>query len=156
MVKVSSRDYLRERVGDRADEVIRAATKMPLILLAISCFGMMGTIAASIRSRRFEFGVLRSLGVTRFRLVRLILAESLLIALVVIAVSIGFGVIAGWCFIGLMKYVAGFGGFTSPLTIPMGRLAIGLGVAVVCCFLAAIGPVIAAGRTATTRLLQER
>jgi len=156
MVKVSSRDYLRERVGDRANEVIRAAAKMPLILLAISCFGMMGTIAASIRSRRFEFGVLRSLGVTRFRLIRLILAESLLIAFVVIVVSIGFGVIAGWCFIGLMKYVADFGGFTSPLTIPMGQLAIGLGVAVVCCFLAAIGPAVAAGRTATTRLLQER
>ena len=156
MVKVSSRDYLRERVGDRASEVIRAATKMPLILLAISCFGMMGTIAASIRSRRFEFGVLRSLGITRFRLIRLILAESLLIALVVMIVSVGFGVIAGWCFIGLMKYVAGFGGFTSPLTIPMDQLATGLGVAVVCCVLAAVGPAVAAGRTAPTRLLQGR
>ncbi|MCL2005943.1 MAG: ABC transporter permease [Planctomycetaceae bacterium] len=154
MVKVNSREYLRERVGDRANDVIRAATKMPLILLAISSFAMMGTIAASVRARRFEFGVLRSLGLTRFRLVRLIVAESLLIAFVVIAVSIGFGVLGSWCFIGLMKYVAIFGGFTSPLTIPMDRLAIGLGVAIICCVFAAIGPAIAAGRTAPTRLLR--
>jgi putative ABC transport system permease protein len=156
MVKVSSRNYLRERVGDRADEVIQAAAKMPLILLAISCFGMMGTIAASVRSRRFELGILRSLGVTRFRLIRLILAEAVLIAIVVIVVSVGFGVIAGWCFIGLMKYVAGFGGFTSPLTIPMYHLALGFMAAMGCCFLAALGPAVAAGRTAPTRLLQER
>jgi putative ABC transport system permease protein len=156
MVKVSSRNYLRERVGDRADEVIQAAAKMPLILLTISCFGMMGTIAASVRSRRFELGILRSLGVTRFRLIRLILAEAILIAIVVVVVSAGFGVIAGWCFIGLMKYVAGFGGFTSPLTIPMYHLAIGFLAAMGCCFLAALGPAVAAGRTAPTRLLQER
>jgi putative ABC transport system permease protein len=156
MVKVSSRAYLQERVGDRADQVIQAAAKMPLILLVISSFGMMGTIAASIRSRRFEFGVLRSLGVTRFGLIRLILAEALLIALVVIIISVGFGVIAGWCFIGIMKYVAGFGSFTSPLTIPVYYLSLGIIVALIFCFLAALGPAVAAGRTSPTRLLQER
>ena len=156
MVKVSSRAYLTERVGDRAHQVIEAAAKMPLVLLMISCIAMMGTIAASVRSRRFEFGVLRSLGVTRFGLVRLILAESLLIALVVIVVSIGFGVIAGWCFIGLMKYVAGFGGFVSPLTIPAYQLSLGLIVALAFCFLAALGPAITTGRAVPTRLLQER
>jgi putative ABC transport system permease protein len=155
MVKVNSRNYLRERVGSRAEQVIQAAAKMPLILLAISSFGMMGTIAASIRSRRFEFGVLRSLGLTRFGLIRLILAEALLIALTAIVVSVGFGVIAGWCFIGLMKYVGGFGGFTSPLTIPVYWLSMGLGGAIVFCLLSAIGPAVVAGRTTPTRLLQE-
>ena len=156
MVKVSSREYLADRVGDRAHQVIQAAIKMPLILLAISCFAMMGTIAASIRARRFEFGVLRSLGVTRFGLIRLILAEALLIALAVIVISTGFGVIAGWCFIGLMKYVADFGGFTSPLTIPVYHLSIGFVVALVCCFLAAWGPAFLAGKTSPTRLLQDQ
>jgi putative ABC transport system permease protein len=116
----------------------------------------LGTVAASIRSRRFEFGVLRSLGLTRFGLVRLIVAEALLIAIVVIFVSIGFGVIAGWCFIGLSKYVGFFGGFTSPLTIPVYWLSLGLGVALVFCFLSAMGPALVASRTSPTRLLQER
>jgi putative ABC transport system permease protein len=156
MVKVSSRNYLRERVGARAEEVIQAAATMPLILLAISSFGMMGTMATSIRSRRFEFGVLRSLGLTRFGLVRLILAEALLIALTVIVVSISFGMMASWCFIGLMKYVGMFGGFTSPLILPISWLSLGLGTALLFCFLAALGPAIIAGRTSPIRLLQER
>lgn len=156
MVKVSSREYLTDRVNDRADDVIQTAAKMPLILLAISSFGMMGTIAASVRSRRFEFGVLRSLGVTRFGLIRLILAEALLISVAVIVISLGFGIIGGWCFIGLMKYVSAFGGFTSPLVIPFYWLSIGFAVALIFCFLAAIGPAILAGRAEPTKLLQER
>ncbi len=156
MVKVNSREYLTDRVNSRADSVIQAAAKMPLILLAISSFGMMGTIAASIRSRRFELGVLRSLGVTRFGLIRLILAESLLICIAVILLSVGFGVIGGWCFIGLMKYLSVFGGFTSPLTIPVYWLSIGLLTTLGLCTLAAIFPAVAAGRTEPSKLLQER
>ena len=81
MVKVSSHEYLNDRVGSRGESVIQAAAKLPLILLMISSLGVMGTVAASIRTRRFELGVLRCLGITRFGLVRLILAEALLIAL---------------------------------------------------------------------------
>ncbi len=156
MVKVNSREYLTQQVSRRSDDVIQAAAKMPLILLAISSFGMMGTVAASIRSRRFELGVLRSLGVTRFGLVRLILAEAVLIALAVIVISVGFGVIGAWCFIGLMKYLSFFGGFTSPLTIPFFWLSIGLLTALLFCALAAIFPAVAAGCMEPSRLLQER
>jgi putative ABC transport system permease protein len=153
MVKVSSREYLTDRVSSRADQVIQAAAKMPLILLAISSIGMMGTIAASVRTRRFELGVLRGLGVTRFGLIRLILAEAFLISLAAILISFGFGIIGGWCFIGLMRYVSFFGGFVSPLTIPIYRLSIGFIVMLLLCFLAAAGPAITAGRTETSKLL---
>ncbi|MDR2116729.1 MAG: FtsX-like permease family protein [Planctomycetaceae bacterium] len=156
MVKVSSREYLTDRVNSRADQVIQAAAKMPLILLAISSIGMMGTIAASVRTRRFELGVLRSLGVTRLGLIRLILAEAFLISLAAIVMSLGFGIIGGWCFIGLMRYVSFFGGFVSPLTIPVYWLSIGFIVMLVLCFLAAAGPAITAGRADTSKLLQER
>ncbi|MDR3183497.1 MAG: ABC transporter permease [Planctomycetaceae bacterium] len=155
MVKVSSHDYLNDRVNSRADQVIQAAAKMPLILLAVSSIGMMGTIAASVRTRRFELGVLRSLGVTRFGLVRLILAEALLISLTAIVVSLGFGIIGAWCFIGLMKYVSFFGGFVSPLTIPVYYLSAGLIVTITMCLLAAMSPAITAGRTEPAELLRE-
>jgi putative ABC transport system permease protein len=155
MVKVNSREYLTDRVNSRADSVIQAAAKMPLIILAISSIGLMGTIAASVRIRRFELGVLRSLGVTRFGLVRLIMAEAFLISTAAIAISVGFGVVAAWCFIGLMRYTSFFGGFVSPLTIPIYWLSIGFAVTLIMCFLAAIGPAIFAGRTETSKLLRE-
>ncbi|MDR1924069.1 MAG: FtsX-like permease family protein [Planctomycetaceae bacterium] len=155
MVKVNSREYLTERVNRRADSVIQAAAKMPLIILAISSIGLMGTIAASVRMRRFELGVLRSLGVTRGGLVRLIVAEAVLISAAAIVISVGFGVVAAWCFIGLMRYTSFFGGFVSPLTIPVYWLSIGFAVTLILCFIAAIGPAIAAGRTETSKLLRE-
>ncbi|MDR2346034.1 MAG: ABC transporter permease [Planctomycetaceae bacterium] len=105
--------------------------------------------------RRFELGVLRSLGVTRLGLVRLIMAEAILISIAAIVISLGCGIIAAWCFIGLMRYTSFFGGFVSPLTIPIYWLSIGFGVTLVLCFLSAIGPAIAAGRTETTKLLRE-
>ncbi len=145
MVKVSSHEYLNDRVGNRGDSVIQAAARLPLILLMISSLGMMGTVAASIRTRRFELGVLRCLGMTRFGLVRLILAEALLIALSAAIVSIGFGVLGAWCFIGLMRYISFFGGFLSPLTIPWYYLSLGFAATLLLCGLAAVFPAIAAG-----------
>ena len=154
MVKINSRDYLNERVGSRSDEVIQAAAKMPMILLAISSFGMMGTIAASVRTRRFELGVLRSLGVTRLGIVRLVLAEAILISLAAIAISLTAGTMAAWCFIGLARYVSVFGGFASPLVIPVYYLMIGFGVTLALCILAAIFPAILAARKEPTTLLR--
>lgn len=145
MVKVSSHEYLNDRVGSRADSVIQAAAKLPLILLMISSLGMMGTVAASIRTRRFELGVLRCVGMTRFGLVRLILAEALLIALSAAVISIGFGILGGWCFVGLMRYVSFFGGFLSPLTIPWYYLSLGFAATLLLCGLAALFPAVVAG-----------
>lgn len=145
MVKVSSHEYLNGSVGRRGESVIQAAAKLPLILLMISSLGMMGTVAASIRARRFELGVLRCLGITRFGLVRLILAEALLIALSAAIISIGFGILGAWCFVGLMRYVSFFGGFLSPLTIPWYYLSLGFVATLVLCGLAALFPAIVAG-----------
>jgi len=145
MVKVSSHEYLNDRVRSRADSVIQAAAKLPLILLMISSLGMMGTVAASIRTRRFELGVLRCVGMTRFGLVRLILAEALLIALSAAVISIGFGILGGWCFVGLMRYVSFFGGFLSPLTIPWFYLSLGFAATLLLCGLAALFPALVAG-----------
>ena len=155
MVKVNSREYLNDRVGSRSDSVIQAAAKMPMVLLVISCFGMMGTIAASVRTRRFELGVLRSLGVTRWGLVRLMIAEAILISLAAIVISLTAGTIGAWCFIGLMRYVSVFGGFISPLVIPATYLMIGFGMTVAFCTLASLFPAIFAARAEPTSLLRE-
>ena len=82
---------------------------------------------------------------TRFGLVRLILAEALLIALPAAIISIGFGILGAWCFVGLMRYVSFFGGFLSPLTIPWYYLSLGFAAALLLCGLAAVFPAIAAG-----------
>ena len=70
-------------------------------------------------------GVLRAVGLTRFALVRIILAEAVLIGLVACLASLGFGVMAGWCGVGISQYVSFFGGLATPLVIPWAKLAMG-------------------------------
>src|SRR5438874_9038396 len=50
--------------------------------MAVASLGVTNTIMASVRSRRWQFGIMRSVGVTRGQLLRLILAEAMLIGLV--------------------------------------------------------------------------
>src|SRR5206468_4739611 len=50
--------------------------------LCVASLGVANMVIASIHARRFEFGVLRAIGTGRFQLVRLVLAEVTLIALV--------------------------------------------------------------------------
>ena len=95
-----------------------------------------------------------ALGVTRFALFRLIVAEALLVGVVACILSLGFGVMAGYCGTGVTRYINIRGGMITPLIVPWGKLAIGFAAALGLCLLAAIWPAAAAGRTEPLRLLQ--
>lgn len=155
-IRVSTTESITAGVTSRSTQVIQSTAKMPLVILAISSIGMMGTMAASVRTRRYQLGVLRSLGVTRSGLIRLILGEALLIAVASIILSLGFGMLTAWCSAGLAKYVSIFGATVAGFVLPWKYLVIGFGMALGLCFLAAIGPAFIASRQEPSRLLQER
>src|SRR5205814_3121360 len=50
--------------------------------IGVAALGVTNTIMASIRTRRWQLGVLRSIGITRWQMLRLLLAEALLLGLV--------------------------------------------------------------------------
>lgn len=153
-VRVTTPVDIRQRIRARADGWIWSLSQLPLVTLAVSSIGVLNAILASIRARTWDLGVLRALGFTRFALVRLVIAESLLVGIVACLLSLGFGVMAGWCGSGISQYVSFFGGLHPTLVIPWGKLSIGLGGALLLCFVAALWPAIATGRTETLRLLQ--
>jgi len=96
----------------------------------------------------------RSLGVTRFGLFRLIVAEALLIGVVACVLSLAFGAMAGYCGTGVTRYINLRGGQYTPLVLPWAKLGIGFGIAVGVCVLAALWPAFRTGRTEPLRLLQ--
>jgi putative ABC transport system permease protein len=59
--------------------------------MALASLGVTNTIMASVRSRRWQFGILRSIGLVRGELVRLILAEAIMLGLVGAALGLGAG-----------------------------------------------------------------
>jgi putative ABC transport system permease protein len=154
-VRVSTPAQVREFITTRASGIIWASCYLPLITLVVTSLGVVNTVMASVRARRWEFGVLRSQGITRSGLFRMILAEGLLIGLITCLLSLGFGVFSGWCGTGISQYVSFFGGLAPPLVVPWPQLSIGFGIALGLCFLAALWPAISTGRTEPLRLLQE-
>jgi putative ABC transport system permease protein len=154
-VRVSTPDEIRIRISSRASTMIWASCYLPLITLLITSLGVVNTVLASVRARRWEFGILRSQGITRFALFRMILAEGLLIGLLTCILSLGFGVLSGWCGTGISQYVSFFGGLAPPLVIPWAQLSIGFGSALGLCLLAALWPAASTGYTEPLKLLQE-
>lgn len=153
-VMVRSAESVRQMIRARADGVIWILSQLPLVTLAVTSLGVVNTVLSSIRARRWELGVLRALGVTRFGLVRLIAAEAILVGLVACVLSLGFGVLAGYCGTGITRYVNTRGGQITPLVIPWGHIAIGFLATLGLCLAAALVPAIRTGRTDTLRLLQ--
>ena len=154
-LRISTRDDVRDRIGTRADGMIWGMCQIPLITLLIASLAVINTVMASVRARRWEMGVLRSVGITRFGLVRLIIAESILIGIVACIISVSFGVMAGYCGTGISQYVSFFGGLDTPLVMPWAKIFFGIGVTLLICLMAALWPAIATGRQEILRLLAE-
>ncbi|HLA85857.1 MAG TPA: ABC transporter permease, partial [Thermoguttaceae bacterium] len=141
-LRITTPETIYDRISRRADTMIWASCYLPLITLLVTSLGVVNTVMASVRARRWEFGVLRAQGVTRSGLARMILAEGLLIGLVTCFLSLGFGVFSGWCGMGISQYVSFFGGLAPPLVIPWAQLSIGFGMALGLCLLAALWPAV--------------
>lgn len=152
--RLTSAEAVRSGILGRAEEIIWGMSQLPLVTLLITSLAVVNTVVSSIRARRWDMGVLRALGLTRGGLVRLVLAESLLIGLVVCALGLAFGLMAGWCGVGMAPYLSPFGGMNTPLVLPWPRLALGLGTTLGLCLLAALWPAITTGRAEPLSLLK--
>ena len=153
-VNLLSAEGVRKTVNARADGIIWTLSLLPLVTLAVASLGVVNTVLSSIRARRWDMGVLRAVGVTRFELFRMILAEAILVGIVACLLSLGFGVMAGYCGTGITRYINIRGGQITPLVIPWAKLSIGFSMTLALCLLAALWPAILTGRAEPLKLLQ--
>lgn len=151
--RLTATETVREGINRRADGMIWGMSQLPLVTLLITTLAVINTMIASVRARTWEMAILRSIGTTRGELVRLILAEGLLIGIATCLVSLIFGLIAGWCGVGMSRFGGFFGG-PPVFVIPWSQLGFGFGIAVVLSLLAAIWPAIRIGCAKPLALLQ--
>ncbi|HZN64246.1 MAG TPA: FtsX-like permease family protein [Tepidisphaeraceae bacterium] len=119
--------------------------------MAVSALGVTNTIMASVRSRQWQFGVLRSIGVTRGQLLRLVLAEAFLLGLV----GVGLGLVAGFeMTVNANALGAIVTGYAPPIAVPWGMIFGGVAIVLSISMLASIWPATAAARTDPLTLLQ--
>ncbi len=151
-VKLSTRSSLTDSISKRADSVIWGLSKTPITTLIIASIAVVGAVANSVRSRRWQFGTMRAAGLTRGALIRAILVEAILIALVASATSFLFGFLAAQ---GALKLGASmFGTSNPPLILPLKELAFGFALTLALCLTAALWPAIQAGRAEPLELLR--
>ncbi|QDS94760.1 FtsX-like permease family protein [Roseimaritima multifibrata] len=151
--RMTATETVRRAIRKRADGMIWGMSYLPLVTLIIMSLAVANTVIASVRSRTWEFGVMRSIGVTRGQLIRLVLAETILIAASACLLSLIFGLIAGWCGVGMAQFGGWFAGPPS-FMIPWTQLAFGFSLTIALCLLAGMWPALKTGRSEPLGLLQ--
>jgi putative ABC transport system permease protein len=119
--------------------------------MAVAALGVANTVMASVRSRQWQFGILRSIGVTRGQLLRLVLAEALLLGLVGCGLGLAAGFVMSLNAVGLSHYLLGF---VMELTPPWGIISIGAGLVMAVSLLASLWPATHVARSEPLSLLQ--
>ncbi|MDO5580381.1 MAG: FtsX-like permease family protein [Planctomycetia bacterium] len=152
-VKISTRESLYQSIMSRADSVIWGLSKMPLITLFITSIAVIGAITNSVRARRWQFGIMRSVGITQGAIVRMILAEAILIGIVAALSSFLFGFLAAHGALKLGQSM--FGTVDPPLIFPWKGLSLGFLLTLILCLCAAIWPAFSTGMKKPLDLLKE-
>jgi len=126
-------------------------TTVAFSAMAVASLGVTNTIMASIRSRRWQLGVLRGIGLCGGELLRLILAEAILLGFVGIALGLGCGLILA---LDARELSAEVLGYLPRFVIPWGYVWIGTGGVMLVSIGGAIWPAINVSRTEPLKLLQ--
>jgi putative ABC transport system permease protein len=131
--------------------LLNLISTVALAAIAVASLGVTNTIMASIRTRRWQLGILRSVGVTRSQLLRTILAEALLLGLVGCVLGVAAGLEMAVNANGLTTKVFGYG---PPIDVPWPVVLAGVGIIMLVALVASLWPATSAARQEPLALLQ--
>jgi putative ABC transport system permease protein len=132
-------------------KLLELVSSVALAAIAVAALGVTNTVMASIRSRRWHLGVLRSLGLTRGELLRLIVAESLLLGLVASVLGVTAGLLMSLNANGLTWKIMGY---RPHIQIAWDAVLDGVAIIVGVALAASVMPAIKAAREEPLALLQ--
>ena len=153
LVKALTRESLGGSVTSRGDSVIFTMSQLPIIMMVIAVLAVLNTVLASVQSRRREFGLMRAVGVPGGMVMRMLWAETLMISLCAVIMSLVLGVLAAWCSIQILEYGYHFGIVTPPITMPWAHLGYAVLLVLTLSTLACLAPAWRMKRASVTDLL---
>ena len=143
--------HIKEGMETAFRDVRLMVAIVPIGALLVASLGVTNTIMASVRVRRWQLGVLRSVGLTRGQLLRLVLGEAALVGVVGAALGTFAGALLTVDGHAMTNIVAGY---HPPIVVPwayvLGGIAVVLGVAVA----AGVWPAVSVARSSPLSLLQ--
>lgn len=156
LVKALTRESLGGSVTSRGDDVIFTMSKLPIIMMVIAVLAVLNTVLASVQSRRREFGLMRAVGVPGGMVMRMLWAETLMVSLCAVVMSLVLGVLGAWCSIRILEYGYHFGIVTPPITMPWAHLGYAVLLVLALSTLACLLPAWRMKRASVTELLSVR
>ncbi|HEX8912701.1 MAG TPA: FtsX-like permease family protein [Humisphaera sp.] len=142
---------IKRNIETAFDRLLLLASTVAFAALAVASLGVTNTVMAGIRTRRWQFGVLRSIGVTRGQLTRLVLAEAVLLGIVATVL----GLTAGAALVlDAHALQLALTGYDPPIAVPWGVVSIGVGVVLTVALAASLWPATNVARTEPLKLLQ--
>jgi putative ABC transport system permease protein len=142
---------IKRQIEDNLLNFLLLISTVAFAAMGVAAIGVANTIMASIRTRRWQFGILRSIGVTRLQLLRLVTAEAILLGIVGCALGVAAGLLLS---VDAEAVQDALVGYVPPLFIPWNIVALGVGIIIGLSILASLWPAIMVARTETLDLLQ--
>jgi putative ABC transport system permease protein len=131
--------------------LLNLISTVAIAAMAVASLGVTNTVMASVRSRLWQFGVLRSVGLVRGELLRLVLAEAALLGAVGIALGLFGGMELAIDARQLSRTVLGY---SPSLVVPWRIVAGGCGAVLVVAILASLWPALSVAYAEPLELLQ--
>ncbi|HZL33993.1 MAG TPA: FtsX-like permease family protein [Tepidisphaeraceae bacterium] len=142
---------LKDKIETAFYRLLHLLSVVAFAAMAVASLGVTNTIMAGVRSRRWQFGILRSIGVTRSQLLRLVLAEALLLGLIgcILGLAAGFEMTHD-----ANALTTVMTGYDPPLVIPWPLINIGIGAVLFISLSASLWPAISVAKAEPLTLLQ--
>lgn len=150
-LSVSDVRELKHTIETAFGRIVAFASTIAWAAMAVATLGVGNAIVAAVRVRQWRFGVLRAIGLTRGELLRLLLAEAVLLCVVGVALGVGLGLLLSMNANHLYAVALGF---DPPLILPWDVVIRGAAVVLLLGLLATIGPAVMAARREPLSLLQ--
>jgi putative ABC transport system permease protein len=142
---------LKHDILSTFSRLLLVASTVAWAAMAVASLGVTNTVMASVRSRRWQFGVLRSIGVTRDMLMRVVIGEALLLGIVSVVLGICAGLLMALDAHQLWGVILGY---APPVYLPWGIISLGGGVVMIVSIGASVGPALGVAREEPLSLLQ--
>lgn len=141
-----------EAIRSRALRLIAQTTSlfdvMSIITMIVAALGVINTLSMNVFERTREIGMLRSLGMTKAQIGKMILAEAGLMGIVGAGLGLAFGVLLSRSMLGSINQMAGF---KLEYTMPLAGVLVSLVIALVVSQVAAFWP---ARRASQVRIIE--
>ncbi|MBR3085624.1 MAG: ABC transporter permease, partial [Kiritimatiellae bacterium] len=131
-IQVHHRDEIADGTLAHGNDILGAMARIPFWSLAVASTGMVALLLASVQGRMRELRMMRAVGMSRGQLARLIFAEGLLVTLAALTLGLAAGILVGWSFTGLSRWMVA-AGLPVRLIVPWATVARGVLFALALC-----------------------